>query len=245
MPPPKSIAIPAFTQRGIPSNVVWSSTSAGGWTHLHAAGPADVYLHGGHAYQVVEGASAYGPGEVSPYLLDVTGTFATGARTIRDAAGRLPYPRAGTAVLTERSGAQKTLDIVFADHGVVKLLGDYRGPRALVVYEHDCVACRAEIAQLRALASLARRGSGVLVVATRHRERRVRDDLAKAGIDAPVVSDERGSLYGLLGVKNIPLGYYFARDGSIVDTSLGNLDDSDVGRYGREIAGTTSLAGQS
>jgi len=235
--PPTTLAIPQVANHAIPAAAAWTRTAAAGWTHLHAPGPTDVYLHGGRAYQLVRAQVSYGGPVVAPYLLDVTGTFsgAAGARAATGPAGAA-YPRPGTAVLSADSGTQHTLDVVFSDRGSVKTLRDYTGPKAVLVFEHECIGCRMEIAQIRALALFARRANGVVVVATSARKRRVSDDLAKAGIDAPVVLDDRNSLYALLDVGRVPLGYFLSRDGRILDTSIGNLDDREVTRLANEIA---------
>jgi hypothetical protein len=235
--PARSFPVPAFTRTAVAGGTAWSGHSAEGWTHLRAAQRPDVYLHAGRAYELVQGSLPYNKRTVAPYLLDVTAersalvhaAFAPDATVVA-------VPKPGTAVLSTPSGIQRTLDVVFTDGGRTHVLRDYAGPRAIVIFEHECVGCRMEVRELKTLAATVRAKHGVVVVATAAHERRVVEDLAKAGVDAPVVLDRKLSLYALLAVDEVPRGYYLSRTGEIVDTSVGSISEGDVAHFASELA---------
>jgi hypothetical protein len=237
-PPARSFPVPAVSRVAIAPHAAWRGRNADGWTHLRGAQHAEVYLHAGRAYQLVQGTSSYNKRTRAAYLLDVTAD-APSLRSVRFAPehdGEPAAPALGTAVLSQASGAQRTLDVVFEDHGRTSLLRDYPGPRALAIFERDCPACRMEVRQLGVLAASLRAKRGVLLVATAADARGVAADLAKAGVSAPVVLDRSLSLYALLRVDNVPRGYYLARSGDVVDTSIGNLSDLEAVRFANELA---------
>jgi hypothetical protein len=240
-PPPARITFPDIPKPTIPADPTgspWTVSSTRGWLHLrrHAANSTDIFEHDGRIYLLATAPLSYAKGTVAPYLVLLPPSSRGQMQGVAERARRTnepSQPPLGAAVI-DLSHPDR-IDLTFESSGVVKTLADIHGPRAIDLYEHDCLGCTMELDKLVELEHSLSKASGQLVVVTSEAVDGVRQDFRSAGSVAPVVPDNHHSIYAVFLVHRLPVIYIESPSGKIIDDNLGNLRGEDVARLENEL----------
>lgn len=187
-------------------------------------------------YELEQIPLTYAKGVTAPYLVDCSDKLKESVDRMRARAETIAGPAAppvGIAIV--RPNRNDFVDLTMDYHGVVATMSDFRGPKAIDLYEDDCTGCKAELSQLKLTAQSLRISSGVLVIVSAESIKRSRVTLATTDPKIPVVGDNHHSIYAAFGVRTLPLTYFITPKGKIADVSVGNMSDSDVAYFMKEL----------